>query len=338
MTRHSFTCIEGHTEGMPVRMVIDGAPALAGESMSERRDDFIANHDWIRRSLMLEPRGHSHMSGTILYPPLSAQADMSLIFIETSGCLPMCGHASIGSVSFAIEAGFVRPKTPGTVVVDVPAGQLTAKYEMNGNRVGSVRFTNVPSFLLYRDAEVVHPTLGKLTVDIAYGGNFYPIVEVQSNFPGCEHFTPPQLLEWGREMQAAVNQTFDVVHPDHPGIRGVRHCMWTGAALSSEADARAVVIAGASLIDRSPCGTGTSARVAQRHARGLLHRGETFTHQSLIGSSFVGRVESTTQLKSGLDAVLPSIEGRAWITGRAEHYVDDSQPYAHGFTIEEFSA
>ncbi len=121
MTRHSFSCIEGHTEGMPVRMVIDGAPPLAGKSMSERRDDFIANHDWIRRSLTLEPRGHAHMSGTILYPPLSANADMSLIFIETSGCLPVCGHASIGSVSFAIEAGLVRPKTPGTVIVDVPA-------------------------------------------------------------------------------------------------------------------------------------------------------------------------------------------------------------------------
>ncbi|MGC2967737.1 4-hydroxyproline epimerase [Paraburkholderia aspalathi] len=337
MTRHSFTCIEGHTEGMPVRMVVDGAPTLAGETMNECREDFVSRYDWIRRSLMLEPRGHSHMSGTVLYPPLSAESDMSLLFIETSGCLPMCGHASIGSISFALETGLVHPKLPGTVVIDVPAGQLTAKYEMDGSTVTSVRLTNVPSFLLYRDVEVKHPKFGQLAVDIAYGGNFYPIVEVQPNFPGCEHFTPEMLLEWGRQMQVLVNEALDVVHPDDPDIRGVRHCMWTGAPVSNDADARAVVIAGDSLIDRSPCGTGTSARVAQRHAKGLLDDGETFIHQSLIGSCFVGRVESTTRLKSGLEAVLPSIEGRAWITGRAEHYVDDSQPYAHGFGLQEFS-
>ncbi|MGF6370613.1 4-hydroxyproline epimerase [Paraburkholderia sp. RAU6.4a] len=337
MTRHSFRCIEGHAEGMPVRMVIDGAPQLTGKSMNERREEFVATYDWIRRSLMLEPRGHSHMSGTILYPALSAGSDMSLLFIETSGCLPMCGHASIGSISFALEAGLVHPKSPGKVVVDVPAGQLTAHYETEGRRLTSVRFTNVPSFLLYRDVEVVHPRFGKLTIDIAYGGNFYPIVEVQPNFPGCEHFSPEELLDCGRQMQVLVNHTVDVVHPDNPNIRGVKHCMWTGAPISKDADARAVVIAGDSLIDRSPCGTGTSARVAQRHAMGLLQQGETFTHQSLIGSHFIGRVESTLKLESGIDAVLPSVEGRAWMTGRSEHYVDDSQPYAHGFDLQEFS-
>ncbi|SAL06517.1 hydroxyproline-2-epimerase [Caballeronia calidae] len=336
MSKHNFKSIEGHTEGMPVRMVIDGAPPLAGATMEARRKAFVESHDWIRRALMLEPRGHSHMSGTMLYPPLSDDADMSLLFIETSGCLPMCGHASIGSVSFAVEAGLVRPKTPGTVIVDVPAGKLKAKYEMDGERVSSVRFTNVPSFLLHRDVEITHPHFGRLAVDIAYGGNFYPIVEVQPNFPGCEHFAPDALLTWGRQMQAAVNAAIDVIHPDHPGIRGVKHTMWTGAPLSDDADARAVVIAGDSLIDRSPCGTGTSARVAQRHARGLLDIGQAFRHQSLIGSSFIGRVEATTTLNNGLDAVLPSVEGRAFLTGRAEYYVDDAQPYAHGFSLQEY--
>ncbi|MBN3818709.1 4-hydroxyproline epimerase, partial [Paraburkholderia sp. Se-20369] len=256
MTRHSFTCIEGHTEGMPVRMVIDGAPELAGATMDARRRSFVARHDWVRRALMLEPRGHAHMSGTLLYPPLSANADMSLLFIETSGCLPMCGHASIGSITFALEAGLIVPRRPGTVVVDVPAGQLTARYEMDGDRVASVCFTNVPSFLLHRDVDIEHAQLGPLSVDIAYGGNFYPIVEVQPNFPGCEHFSPAQLLDWGREVQARVNAALDVVHPDHPDIRGVRHCMWSGRPIGADADARAVVIAGDSLIDRSPCGTG----------------------------------------------------------------------------------
>jgi 4-hydroxyproline epimerase len=208
---------------------------------------------------------------------------------------------------------------------------------MDGERVKTVRFTNVPSFLLHRDVEVNHSVLGKLVLDIAYGGNFYPIVEAQPNFPGCEHFSPDQLLEYGRQMQEAVNQTIKVVHPDKPAIRGVKHCMWTGAPQTADADGRAVVIAGATLIDRSPCGTGTSARVAQRYARGLLKEGQTFTHQSLILSAFVGRVEAVTRLESGLDAVLPSVEGQAWITGRGEHYVDESQPYGHGFSLNEFS-
>ncbi|RDJ98554.1 4-hydroxyproline epimerase [Paraburkholderia lacunae] len=336
MSRHSFTCIEGHTEGMPVRMVIKGGPELQGATMNDRRKYFVEHYDGVRRALMLEPRGHSHMSGTIFYLPLSANADFSLLFIETSGCLPMCGHATIGSISFALEAGLIVPKQPGTVVVDVPAGQVTARYEMDGERVASVRFTNVPSFLLHRDVEITLPQLGKLSVDIAYGGNFYPIVEVQENYPGCEHFAPEVLLEWGRDMQRLVNEAIDVIHPDYPQIRGVRHCMWTGRPVAEDADGRSVVIAGESLIDRSPCGTGSSARVAQRYARGLLAEGESFTHESLICSRFIGRVEATTRLESGLEAVYPSVEGRAWITGRGEHYVDDSQPYAQGFSLQEF--
>jgi 4-hydroxyproline epimerase len=335
MSKYTFKCIEGHTEGMPVRMVVEGAPLLSGATMEERRKAFVEHHDWVRQALMLEPRGHSHMSGTVLYPPLSAEADMSLIFIETSGCLPMCGHASIGSIAFALEAGLIRPRSANTVVVDVPAGQLTAQYVMDRGRVTSVRFTNVPSFLLHRDVEIHHPHFGKLMIDIAYGGNFYPIVEMQSNFPGCHHFSPEQLLDWGRQMQAAVNKAVDVVHPDNPSIRAVKHTMWTGAPVSDDADARAVVVAGDSLIDRSPCGTGTSARVAQRYARGLLAIAQPFRHQSLIGSCFTARVEAATKLNSGLEAVLPSVEGRAWITARADHYVDPSQPYAHGFSLRE---
>ncbi|RQR35470.1 4-hydroxyproline epimerase [Burkholderia sp. Bp9143] len=337
MSKYSFKCIEGHTEGMPVRMVIDGAPELVGATMNDRRLYFVEHFDWVRRALMMEPRGHAHMSGTLFYPAISENADFSLLFAETSGCLPMCGHATIGSISFALESGLIAPKQPGLVVVDVPAGQVTARYDMDGDKVKSVRFTNVPSFLLHRDLEITLPTLGKLTVDIAYGGNFYPIVDVQENYPGCEHFTPDQLLAWGWEVQRLVNAAVDVVHPDNPKIRGVKHCMWTGRPVAADADARAVVIAGELLIDRSPCGTGTSARVAQRYARGLLRDGQPFTHESLILSRFVGRVEGTTKLESGLDAVYPSVEGRAWITGRGEHYVDDAQPYAHGFSLQDFA-
>ncbi|CAG9222894.1 4-hydroxyproline 2-epimerase 2 [Paraburkholderia tropica] len=337
MKKHTFKCIEGHTEGMPVRMVIEGAPQLQGATMNDRRHYFIEHYDWIRRALMLEPRGHAHMSGTLLYPPMSDNADFSLLFIETSGCLPMCGHATIGSISFALESGLVTPKQEGRVVVDVPAGQVSARYEMDGEKVKWVRFTNVPSFLLHRDLEIEVSRLGKLKVDIAYGGNFYPIVDVQENYPGCEHFTPDELLAMGREVQRRVNEALDVVHPDNPKIAGVKHCMWTGRPVAADSDGRAVVITGDILIDRSPCGTGSSARVAQRYARGLLSEGQAFRHESLICSRFIGRVEAVTKLESGLDAVFPSIEGRAFITGRGEHYVDESQPYAHGFTLEDFT-
>lgn len=338
MTRHSYTCIEGHTEGMPVRMVVGGAPELRGKTMSVRRQHFIEEFDWIRRALMLEPRGHAHMSGTILYPPVSDDADFSLLFIETSGCLPMCGHATLGSITFALEAGLVKPKTPGQVVVDVPAGQIHARYEQQGDKIIAVRFTNVPSFLLYRDVRIFLPQLGKLKLDIAYGGNFYPIIEVQANYAGCEHFSPQQLLDWGREVQRLVNSSLEVVHPENPSIRGVKHCMWAGHPLAKDSHARAVVIAGDSLVDRSPCGTGSSARVAQRHARGLLQEGEAFRHESIIGSRFTGRVESTTTLSNGVPAVYPSIEGSAWITGRAEFIVDDEHPYWNGFSLDDFAA
>lgn len=336
MTRHVFTSIEGHTEGMPVRMVVGGAPELSGATMSERRLHFIEQYDWVRRALMLEPRGHSHMSGTLFYPPVSEEADFSLLFIETSGCLPMCGHATLGSITFALEAGLVTPKREGVVVVDVPAGQISARYERNGDKINSVRFTNVPGFLLLRDAQIDLPALGRLTFDIAYGGNFYPIIEVQENYPGCEHFTPQQLLEWGREVQRLVNEKYDVVHPDNPSIRGVKHCMWTGKPLAADSHGRAVVIAGDDLVDRSPCGTGSSARVAQRFARGLLAKDEAYRHESIIGSRFIGRAEIPTTLASGASAVNPSIEGRAYITGRSEFYVDDQQPYWDGFSLGDF--
>lgn len=338
MSKHIYPCIEGHTEGMPVRMVTSGGPQLIGATMGERRQYFVEHHDDLRRALMLEPRGHAHMSGTIFYPPISDNADFSLLFIETGACLPMCGHATVGSVTFALEQGLVEPKEPGKVVVDVPAGQVSARYDLRDGKVNSVRFSNVPSFLLHRDLEIEVSGLGKLTLDIAYGGNFYPIIEKQANFPGSEHFSPDELLVLGREVQRKVNATLYVAHPDHPQINGVRHCMWTGQPTAADSHGRGVVITGDILIDRSPCGTGTSARLAQRFARGLIGIDEPYRHESVIGSRFIGRVESITRLESGLCAIIPSIEGSAWITGRSEHYVDPLHPFANGFSLQELAS
>jgi len=335
--QYQFKTIEGHTEGMPVRMVIEGAPELCGKTMSERREQFIAEYDWIRRALMLEPRGHAHMSGTLFYPPLSEDADFSLVFAETSGCLPMCGHATIGSITFALEQGLIKPKQEGKITVDVPAGKVTARYQKQGNKIHSVRFTNVPSFLLAKDLKIEFKPLGELSFDIAYGGNFYPIIEAQENYPGCEHFTPAQLLDYGWQLQQQINQEFSIVHPENPSIAGVKHCMWAGKPLQADANGRSVVIAGSELIDRSPCGTGTSARVAQRFFKGLLEKNGEFKHESLIGSYFIGRVEELSILQDGTEAIRPSVQGRAFITGESTIRVNKNEPYWNGFSLNDFA-
>lgn len=332
MTHHTFCCVDGHTAGMPVRMVVSGVPPLSGDDQASRRRHFVNEHDWIRRALTMEPRGHAFMSGTLLSPPSSPSYDMALLFIETSGSLPMCGHATIGSVTFAIEQGLVRPRVPGTVRIETPAGLVKASYTMSGNKVTSVKFTNVASFLLHRDVTIDVAGMGKLRVDVAYGGNFYAIVERQENFTGVEDYSPAELLRLGRLVQDAVNRAVDIVHPDIPDIRGLKHCMWTGRPLSDAADSRIVVIAGDHLIDRSPCGTGTSARVAQRAGRGLLRQGEQFVHESLTGGRFIGRIEGHTTVGS-LPAVRPSVEGQAYITGLNTIFVNRDEPFADGFLI-----
>ncbi|MBI3143855.1 MAG: 4-hydroxyproline epimerase [Pseudogulbenkiania sp.] len=332
MTRHTFFCIDGHTAGMPVRMVVSGTPYLRGKDQAARRQDFIENHDWIRSALTMEPRGHAYMSGTLFYPPSSDEFDMGLIYIETSGSLPMCGHATIGSVTIAIEHGLVRPKVPGTVRVETPAGLVVAHYTMSGSKVSSVKFTNVPSFLLHRDVDIDVPGMGRLRIDIAYGGNFYAIVEKQENFTDVADYSVSELLTLGRAVQKAANEAVEIVHPDMPAIRGLKHCLWSGRDVSGTADNRIVVIAGEHLIDRSPCGTGTSARVAQRASRGLLKQGETFIHESLTGGQFIGRIEEQTTVGS-LAAVRPSVEGQAYVTGLNTIFVDRDEPYADGFLI-----
>lgn len=333
MTSHTFQCIDGHTEGMPVRLVIAGAPELKGNSQSERRQYFLHEYDWIRKALMLEPRGHDVMSGALLYPPSDDGFDMGLIFIETSSSLPMCGHGTIGSVTFAVEHGLVSPARPGMVRVETPAGLVVAAYEQKDGRVDSVELTNVPSFLMHRDVEIESPSLGRLRLDIAYGGNFYPIVEPQQNYPGAKAFTPSELRRMGWEIQRVLNETMDIVHPGDDSIRGVKHCMWTAQPLHEGSDGRSVVIAGETLIDRSPCGTGTSARVAQRVARDLLAIGDPYVHESVIGSRFTGRAISASRVGT-YAAVVPTVRGSAWITGLNTIFVDTEAPFAEGFTVE----
>lgn len=330
MSRHRFDCIEGHTAGMPVRLIISGQPELQGATQSDRRLDFIARHDWIRSGIMCEPRGHAMMSGAMLVPSTRDDCDTGVLYVETSGCIPMCGHATIGLVTFAIEDRLITPRTPGIMRLDTPAGVVEAHYTQDGVKVTSVRFHNVPSFVLARNVELDHPELGKIHFDIAYGGNFYPIVEAQENFSDYADYAPEDLRRMARQLVAKLPEVIDVVHPDNPAIRGAHHTMWCGKAQAG-GDAGGLVIATPAIIDRSPCGTGTSARVALRAARGEQDIGDVFEHESFIHSAFKGRVEARTKLKSGLDAVIPSVEGTAYITGWSTHVIDTEEPYAEGF-------
>lgn len=329
---HIFACLDGHTCGNPVRLVIGGAPFLSGPSMSARRRDFLARFDWIRRALMFEPRGHDLMSGAILYPPTRADCDMALLFIEVTGCLPMCGHGTIGAVTMAIEHGLVMPAAAGRVAIDTPAGIVEACYQASGRHVDSVRIRNVASYLAREGVTVDLPGLGELAVDIAYGGNFYAIVERQRHFPGLDEVSLDWLLRWSPVLRRALNEKLEIAHPEDATIAGITHVLWTGAPRRAGAHARNAVFYGARAIDRSPCGTGTSARMAQLAAKGRLQPGDDFVHESIIGTLFAGRVEAAAQVGPHA-AILPSIAGWARLIGLNTIFVDTRDPLCAGFQV-----
>ncbi|MBL0300332.1 MAG: 4-hydroxyproline epimerase [Cytophagaceae bacterium] len=328
-----FHCYDAHTCGNPVRLVAKGGPQLTGESMSEKRLHFLREFDWVRKGLMFEPRGHDMMSGSILYPPSDPKNDVGVLFIETSGCLPMCGHGTIGTITIGIEKGLILPKTPGKVLMEAPAGLVKIEYQSEEGKVKSVKLTNVASFLYKENIKVECSGLGQLTVDVSYGGNFYAIVDPQPNFPGLENYTAEQLVSWAREIRAKINEEHQFVHPEDANINGLSHVMWTGKPLDVDSSARNAVFYGDKAIDRSPCGTGTSARMAQWAAKGKLKAGDKFIHESIIGSKFIGTVEAKTKVRD-FDAIIPGVEGWARIYG--ENFININEtddPYAFGFQV-----
>lgn len=334
MSRSIFQCIDAHTCGNPVRVVKHGGPELVGNNMAEKRLDFLAHHDWIRKGLMFEPRGHDMMSGSILYPPHDPAHDAAILFIETSGCLPMCGHGTIGTITVAIEQGLITPREEGIVRLEAPAGLILVSYERQpSGKVTSVRLTNVPSFLAASALEVDCPGLGKINVDIAYGGNFYAIIDPQENYSDMGDYALSDLIAWSPELRRRLNDRYTMVHPERADIRGISHILWTGKPTRMEATARNAVFYGEKAIDRSPCGTGTSARMAQWAAKGKLHTDEPFIHESIIGSLFTGRIEQLIQVGDH-PAIIPSIEGWAVVTGFNTIHIDpEEDPFAYGFTV-----
>jgi 4-hydroxyproline epimerase len=305
--------------------------------MSEKRQHFLKEFDWIRKGLMYEPRGHDMMSGSILYPPHDPQNDVAVLFIETSGCLPMCGHGTIGTITIAIEEGLIQPKQQGIVKMEAPAGLVNISYKedttASKRKVTSVKLINVPSYLAATELTVDCPDLGQLVIDVSYGGNFYAIVDVQKNFKGLEHYAADKLISWARQLRKNINEKYEFVHPENDTIKGCSHVLWTGAVLDKNSTARNAVFYGDKAIDRSPCGTGTSARMAQWYAKGKLKKGDIFIHESIIGSKFIGNIEEEITV-AGKAAIRPGIEGWAKIYGYNTITIDtDDDPYALGFQV-----
>ncbi|MFD2593989.1 4-hydroxyproline epimerase [Sphingobacterium griseoflavum] len=330
--KKTFFCIDSHTCGCPVRLVAGGAPLLHGNSMMERRLHFMEEYDWIRKGLMFEPRGHDMMSGSMLYPPVDAENDVAVLYIETSGCLPMCGHGTIGTVTIAIEEGLVIPKVPGKLRLETPAGLVLIDYKQVGEKVETVKLTNVRSFLHSADLVIDCPDLGEIRVDVAYGGNFYGIIDPQANFDDISAFTASQLIHYGKIIRRLLNEKYEFIHPEDVNIHGLSHIQWTGKPVKENSSGRNAVLVGENALDRSPCGTGTSARMAQWYAKGKLKPGEAFIHESYIGSQFTGKIEDTVTV-AGKPAIIPSVEGWARITGYNTIIIDDNDPYKEGFQV-----
>ena len=333
--RKTFFCVDAHTCGNPVRVVAGGGPNLIGANMSEKRQHFLKEYDWIRKGLMFEPRGHDMMSGSILFPPHNPENDFAILFIETSGCLPMCGHGTIGTITIAIEEGLVTPKIPGKIKMEAPAGLVEIEYQQTDKKVDWVRLTNVKSYLAAEGLTVDCPELGEITFDVSYGGNYYAIVDPQKNFSGVHNFTASKIIQYSQVVRDRINEKYPnmFIHPENDTIRDVTHMLWTGNPIDPTSSGRNAVFYGDKAIDRSPCGTGTSARLAQLYAKGKLQLGEEFIHESFIGSKFIGRVEKETTL-DGKQAIIPSIQGWAKVYGYNTIVIDDEDdPYAHGFQV-----
>ncbi|GBQ33300.1 4-hydroxyproline epimerase [Gluconacetobacter azotocaptans] len=329
--RHTFFCVDGHTAGNPVRLVAGGAPLLRGASMSERRQDFLARFDWIRTGLCFEPRGHDMMSGGFVYPPTRPDTDAGLLFIETSGCLPMCGHGTIGLVTFALEHGLIVPREPGRLTLEVPAGTIGVTYTTGGGRVTSVTIRNVPAYVAATGVEIDVPGFGPMVVDVAYGGNFYAIVEPQGPYRSLDELGAQRILDLSPRVRAAVRAACHPVHPLDVTIAGVSHVLWAEPG-DEPGQGRNAVFYGDRAIDRSPCGTGTSARLAHLWSRGALQAGARFAHDSFIRSRFIGAIDCETDL-AGRPAIVPLITGSAISTGLNTIWIDREDVFWQGFQV-----
>lgn len=331
-TRRVLTAVDSHTEGMPTRVVTGGVGTLPGDTMSERRQWFLDNSDDVRTLLMYEPRGHSSMSGAILQPSTRPDADWGVLYIEVSGCLPMCGHGTIGVATVLVETGMVEVTEPFTTVrLDTPAGLVIAEVSVEDGAASAVTIRNVASYCAELDATVEVPGYGPVAYDLAYGGNFYAMVELDKLGLPFDRAEKARLLDAGLAIMAAINEQAMPVHVEDLSIGGCQHVQLVAPGSDARHSRHAMAIY-PGWFDRSPCGTGTSARMAQLHARGELPLHTDFVNESFLGTRFVGRLVEETTL-AGVPAVIPTITGRAWVTGTAQYFLDPTDPFPAGFLL-----
>lgn len=325
--------MDSHTEGMPTRVITGGVPALPGASMMERRRWFIEHSDDLRTLLMYEPRGHASMSGAILQPPTRPDADWGVLFIEVSGLLPMCGHGAMGVATVLVETGMVEVDEPVTTIrLDTPAGLVLADVAVEDGAAKAVTIRNVESYSHQLDAAVDVPGIGTVGYDLAYGGNFYAMVELDALGLPFDRAAKARLLDAGLAIMDAINRRSPPVHVADPDISGCHHVALIAPGSDAKHSRHAMAIH-PGWFDRSPCGTGTSARMAQLHARGELDLDTDFVNESFIGTRFVGRLVEATRLADGVPAVVPTITGRAWVTGTAQYVLDPDDPFPAGFLL-----
>jgi len=330
--RRVLHTIDTHTEGMSAQIVVGGVGEIPGDTMMEKRLHFIEYHDDIRELLMREPRGHAAKSGAILQPSPRPGVQWGVIFIEVTGCLPMCGHATIAVASALVETGMVEVSEPVTdISLDTPAGLVNARVEVLDGQAMSVTLQNVPSFADALNQQVDVPGVGVVTYDMAYGGNFYAIVTADELGLIFDRDNSAQIMERGLALMAAINSANPPVHPTESSIIGCRHVQVLAPGSTARASKHAMVIH-PGWFDRSPCGTGTSARMAQLHARGELPLETDFSNESFIGRTFTGRLIAETNVGEK-PAVVPTITGRAWIMGTSQVYLSSDDPFPRGFTL-----
>jgi proline racemase len=327
-----FSAVDSHTEGMPTRVITSGLGVVPGDSMQERRLHFQRDLDELRLLLMREPRGHSAMSGAFLQPPTRPDADWGVLFVEVSGCLPMCGHGTIGVATVLVECGMVTVSEPETTIrLDTPAGLVEATVTVSEGRAERVRLRNVPAFVVALDAEVEVASLGTVRYDLAFGGNFYALVDAASVGLEPAPASGQRLIAAGLEIAEEVERSAAPVHPLDDAIRGCKHVVFHAAG-DNGADARSATAIHPGWLDRSPCGTGTSARMAALHARGELALDQPFVNESVIGSRFAGRLLEETTIGE-VPGVVPEISGRAWITAMGQYLLDPTDPFPAGFAL-----
>ncbi|MDM5196721.1 proline racemase family protein [Fictibacillus enclensis] len=322
--------IDSHTMGEPTRIITGGAPRILGSTMMEKKQYLESKLDWLRKLLMTEPRGHKDMFGALITDPCSEDCDIGIIFMDNNGYLNMCGHGTIGTVTTAVNIGMIEPKKH--IKVDTPAGIVQCEVEFMGNKVSKVTFTNVPAFVFEEKVNVTVEGVGSVLVDVAFGGSIFGIVDAGQFGLKLVREEQQQLISLGSKIKKTVNEQLGYQHPLKPEINSIDLIQFSLKSNKQEVDYRNTVIFGNGQVDRSPCGTGTCAKMAVLTKQGKLQIGDEFVHESIIDSKFSGRILSFS--KVGIyEAVIPQITGSAWVTGMHQFIIDSEDPFNEGFSL-----